>query len=69
MLIVIDRQRMGKSEPPLWPVLHHLWHTCVETLNDDEYEPMLKPLIPSLARFTRNLVAAVPHNQSRALYV
>lgn len=58
---------MGESEPSLWPVLHHLWQTAVDAQADDNYEPLIKPLIPSLARFTRNLVAAVPYNQTRAL--
>ena len=57
------RQRMGQASPSVWPVLNNLWKTV------DTEDPSSRDLIASLAKFTRNLVAAVPENQRKALYV
>ena len=57
------RQRMGQATPSVWPCLNNLWKTIdAENLSS-------RDLIASLAKFTRNLVAAVPENQAKALYV
>jgi len=57
------RQRMGQATPSVWPCLNNLWKTV------DAENPSGRDLIASLAKFTRNLVAAVPENQAKALYV
>ena len=57
------RQLMGQESPSVWPGLNKLWKTI------DVENPSSRDLIASLAKFTRNLVAAVPENQTRALYV
>lgn len=65
---------MGEEEPSVWPDLRRLWATITAahsglTSEDEDsgQEPTLRNLCISLARFTRNLVAAVPYNQERAL--
>ena len=57
------RQRIGQASPSVWPGLNNLWKTV------DAENPSSRDLIASLAKFTRNLVAAVPENQTKALYV
>ena len=57
------RQRMGQASPSVWPGLNNLWKTV------DAENPSSRDLIASVAKFTRNLVAAVPENQTKALYV
>ena len=57
------RQRMGQASPSVWPGLNNLWKSV------DAENPASRDLIASLAKFTRNLVAAVPENQIKALYV
>jgi hypothetical protein len=57
------RQRMGQATPSVWPGLSNLWKAA------DTENPSGRDLIASLAKFTRNLVAAVPENQAKALYV
>lgn len=57
------RQRMGQATPFVWPCLNNLWK-AVDAENTSN-----RDLIASLAKFTRNLVAAVPENQEKALYV
>jgi len=57
------RQRMGQASPSVWPGLNNLWKSV------DVENPSSRDLIASLAKFTRNLVAAVPENQAKALYV
>lgn len=57
------RQRMGQASPSVWPALNNLWKSV------DAENPASRDLITSLAKFTRNLVAAVPENQTKALYV
>lgn len=54
------RQRMGQSSPSVWPGLNNLWKSI------DAENPASRDLIASLAKFTRNLVAAVPENQVKA---
>ena len=65
---------MGRQQPNIWPDLRRLWTvTTAAHLDlspgdeDDGQEATLRALCISLARFARNLVAAVPHNQERAL--
>ncbi|KAJ3540044.1 hypothetical protein NM688_g6281 [Phlebia brevispora] len=65
------RTQIGASEPSLWPSLRRLWFKTAEahrftTDRDDEEVVQLRKLCLSLARFTRNLVAAVPQNQQNA---
>ena len=65
--------RLGESEPSIWPHLHRIWsHTAsahdVLDADDQERRITLRKLCYSTARFTRNLVAAVPKNQDRALF-
>lgn len=57
------RQQMGQASPSVWPGLNNLW----KAINAEN--PSSRDLIASLAKFTRNLVAAVPENQTQALYV
>jgi len=57
------RQRMGQASPSIWPGLNNLWKTI------DAENSSCRDLIASLAKFTRNLVAAVPENQTKALHV
>jgi hypothetical protein len=57
------RQQMGQATPSVWPGLNNLWKSI------DARNPACRDLIASLAKFTRNLVAAVPENQTKALYV
>ncbi|KIP08818.1 hypothetical protein PHLGIDRAFT_68694, partial [Phlebiopsis gigantea 11061_1 CR5-6] len=64
---------MGRAEPSAWPALRRLWtmtsaaHTGLIVDEDDsDLASTLRALCISIARFTRNLVAAVPHNQERA---
>ena len=56
------RQWMGQASPSVWPGLNNLWKAV------DAGSPSGRDLIASLAKFTRNLVAAVPENQTKALY-
>lgn len=68
------RADMGEAGPDIWRDIRRLW-TMVSTahsgltseVEDDERGATLRALTVSLARFTRNLVAAVPHNQQQAL--
>ncbi|KAH9888932.1 spinocerebellar ataxia type 10 protein domain-containing protein [Cubamyces lactineus] len=63
------RRQLGDSpDPPLWPILRRLWDITSEAHADPDQDdaPRLIILSVSLARFTRNLVAAAPSNQERA---
>ncbi|KAF9786501.1 spinocerebellar ataxia type 10 protein domain-containing protein [Thelephora terrestris] len=51
---------MGQASPSVWPGLNKLWKSI------DARNPASQDLIASLAKFTRNLVAAVPDNQTKA---
>jgi hypothetical protein len=57
------RKRLGRASPSVWPGLNNLWKSV------DAENPTSRELIASLAKFTRNLVAAVSENQEKALYV
>lgn len=57
------RERVGRASPSVWPGLNNLWKSV------DAENPSSQDLIASLAKFTRNLVAAAPENQAKALYV
>ncbi|KAI0372746.1 hypothetical protein BV20DRAFT_991022 [Pilatotrama ljubarskyi] len=63
------RQNMGNANSPsIWPTLHRLWQITSHAHADPDPEDA-SPLIAlsvSLARFTRNLVAATPSNQEKA---
>ncbi|TFK89174.1 hypothetical protein K466DRAFT_487334 [Polyporus arcularius HHB13444] len=66
------RYNIGNATSPcIWPVLGHLWAQTLHghMLPDPEPEQAaeLSLLCASVAKFTRNLVAAVPRNQERAL--
>lgn len=68
------------DDPSIWPALRKLWRdlsraqlTFWDTSEDDEearddgeQQRAMKVACVSLARFTRNLVAAVPYNQEQA---
>jgi ataxin-10 len=58
---------MGASNPPIWPGLHKAWETLAGQVARDEGDAPTRTLVMSFARFTRNLVAAVPSNQQNAL--
>lgn len=65
------RQRIGKVEPPIWSELQKLWHITTETQISsqpswDGNEESLRKFSVILAKFTRNLVAGVVHNQEQA---
>ncbi|KAF8727186.1 hypothetical protein AX14_007502 [Amanita brunnescens Koide BX004] len=69
------REELG-LDPSLWSDLQKLWKGLVRTQltfwddsegdEADVQQPRLKNLCLSVARFTRNLVAGVPHNQEQA---
>ena len=66
---------MGQAEPNIWGDLRRLWIATsaahsrlkIEEESDEEEEGHLRALTVSVARLTRNLVAAVPYNQEKAL--
>lgn len=58
---------MGVNNPSIWPGLRQAWDTLAERAVLDEGDAPTRSLVTSLARFTRNLVAAVPSNQQNAL--
>lgn len=58
---------MGTDNPSVWPSLHQAWDTLAGQVAFDEGDAPTRSLVTSLARFTRNLVAAVPSNQQNAL--
>lgn len=63
---------MGKLDPPLWPDLLNIWHTVTETqaaslAKWDGTEETFRNLLVNLAKFTRNISAAVPENQEQVL--
>ncbi|KAI0825852.1 spinocerebellar ataxia type 10 protein domain-containing protein [Irpex lacteus] len=69
------RQEIGSDTPDIWLDLRRLWTVVANSVStiedeDDENEDGaaagLRSLCVSVAKFTRNLVAAVPENQSRA---
>ncbi|OSD02977.1 hypothetical protein PYCCODRAFT_1434862 [Trametes coccinea BRFM310] len=63
------REKVGNAtDPPVWPILHRLWDIASNAHADPDPDdaPQLIRLAVSLARFTRNLVAAAPSNQQRA---
>ncbi|KAI0731287.1 spinocerebellar ataxia type 10 protein domain-containing protein [Earliella scabrosa] len=69
------RKNIGNAtNPSIWPLLHRLWARTlsahmlpnVQTHPSPELPAELKVLSTSLAKFTRNLVAAVPSNQREA---
>ncbi|EIW58745.1 uncharacterized protein TRAVEDRAFT_29229 [Trametes versicolor FP-101664 SS1] len=63
------RQDIGNAtNPSIWPVLRSLWDAAADAHADSEADdaPRLIQLSVSLARFTRNLVAATPANQENA---
>ncbi len=70
-LISPSREAMGSSTPSIWPHLHMLWSTSAAAHSHDlELEDHLLPrFCLAIARFTRNIVAAVPSNQTEALSV
>ena len=81
MLIPPQRTDAG-ADPRLWADLRKLWRDLTRMQlsfwdnddSDDEddegsgsgHEDSLRAISTSLAKFTRNLVAGVPENQSRA---
>ncbi|KAH0836602.1 hypothetical protein J3R83DRAFT_8302 [Lanmaoa asiatica] len=60
------RVQMGTSDPSIWPSLHRTWDILAGQVALDENNPSTRSLITSFAKFTRNLVAAVPSNQQNA---
>ena len=57
-------------EPPIWPELRKLWRAIAETQISsrpswDGNEESLRKFSVNLAKFTRNVVAGVPHNQEQ----
>lgn len=58
---------MGANKPSIWPGLHKAWETFARQVARDEGDAPTRSLVMSFARFTRNLVAAVPSNQQIAL--
>ncbi|KAF8557778.1 hypothetical protein OG21DRAFT_1536824 [Imleria badia] len=63
------RVQMGASNPPIWPGLHKAWETLAGQVARDEGDAPTRTLVMSFARFTRNLVAAVPSNQQNAFTI
>jgi len=68
--IFIRSVRMGDQEPSIWLFLGQLWRDLSDaqaTADEDGRFAQNTDLVLSLARFTRNLVADVRHNQQQAL--
>lgn len=77
-LLAVDeelRAEVGQAQPDIWSELRRLWtavsaaHSAMVSEDEEEGDvrgEFLRTLAVSLARFTRNLVAAVPDNQQRA---
>ena len=67
--LIWDRVRMGANKPSIWPGLHQAWDALAlaAQVAFDEGNAPTRSLVISFARFTRNLVAAVPSNQQNAL--
>ncbi|KAI9461490.1 spinocerebellar ataxia type 10 protein domain-containing protein [Boletus coccyginus] len=63
------RVQMGIDYPSVWPVLHQVWDMLAEQVASDESGAPTGHLVTSFARFTRNLVAAVPSNQQNAFSI
>ena len=64
----MDRVQMGTGNPSIWPRLHQAWDALAEQVASfDGGDAPTRCLVTSYARFTRNLVAAVPSNQQNAL--
>lgn len=72
------RADVGRAQPDIWYPLRRMWtllsaaHCAMVSEEDaaqdgDAHETVLRNFAVSLARFTRNLVAAVTANQERAL--
>ncbi len=67
-LIIVNRVRHGSQEPTIWVPLHELWNSLVRTQSAEiDSDSWHGPLVLSVARFTRNLIADVPNNQNNAL--
>ncbi|GJE91157.1 spinocerebellar ataxia type 10 protein domain-containing protein [Phanerochaete sordida] len=67
------RADVGSAQPDVWSPLRRMWtllsmaHSAMVSEDDDDaHEAVLRNFTVSLARFTRNLVAAVTANQERA---
>ncbi|KAI0788785.1 spinocerebellar ataxia type 10 protein domain-containing protein [Abortiporus biennis] len=62
------REQVGKQEPVVWEHLEELWNLTAYAHSRDtgDGNVLLSNLCLSTAKFTRNLVAAVPHNQQQA---
>lgn len=62
---------MGATTPSIWRQFHTLWLTTASAHSSIPEVPnhIRTNLCLSVARFTRNLVAAVPSNQTEALSV
>ncbi|KAH9940943.1 uncharacterized protein BXZ73DRAFT_98771 [Epithele typhae] len=60
----IARENIGNAtSPSIWPILLRLWSQAAQYATNP---PLARPLTLTLAKFTRNLVAATPMNQARA---
>jgi ataxin-10 len=79
-----DNRIEAGVNPQLWSDLRKLWRDLTRTqfsfwenddsededeISEDGQGDFLRAMCTSLAKFTRNLVAEVPGNQSRALWV
>ncbi|KZT01323.1 uncharacterized protein LAESUDRAFT_664148 [Laetiporus sulphureus 93-53] len=64
-----SRHVVGETNPSLRKLVQELWKTSAELHADEDIisTTQLATLSQSLAKFTRNLVAAEPHNQQRVL--
>lgn len=62
-----DRVQMGAGKPSIWPSLNRAWDTLASQVVLDEGDVSTRSMVTSFAKFTRNLVAAVPSNQQNAL--
>lgn len=62
------RIQLGSQPPSIWAPLHELWGAVARAQSAEiGLDSQHTPLVLSLARFTRNLVADVPFNQKNAL--
>jgi len=67
-LISVNRVQLGSQQPSIWVPLRELWNELSRAQSAGiDTDGRSSQLLVSLAKFTRNLIADVPHNQKNAL--
>ncbi|KAH9967286.1 spinocerebellar ataxia type 10 protein domain-containing protein [Russula dissimulans] len=61
------RIQLGSQQPSIWAPLHELWNQVTHAQSAGvDTDDQSSQLLVKLAKFTRNLIADVPHNQKNA---